>query len=482
MTMNVTTSYLKCALVIMLFSSFRTQNEKVSESAKPNIIWIIAEDLSPDFNFNGNLALQSPFVDSLASIGKYYSGMYATGVACSPSRTAFATGYYQNTIGAHHMRYPEHLKPALPDSILPVHVRLMEVGYQTANITSFPGNGKTDWQFDYPAQSYDHDEWKDINPDKPFFVRINLRLTHRPFESDPARPVDPASIVLPPYIPDHEVSRKDWVDYFESIQVLDGQIATIVNEIRQNGLGKNTLIFFFSDHGRPMSRAKNYLYDSGLNVPLIVFSLDENLTENYELYGEETGLFSLIDVSKTALELGEVTTVKTQGRSVLGDSGRDYLWAAADRIGEVFFKSRMIRNSKFKYIRNYNHNFSINEATTAYTKANYPVYHLYNALSEHGKLLPIQQQILEQMEPEELYDLESDPYEVNNLFKNTSYLEVLEQMRTQLDQVTVSINDMGLKTDSESIIRAFDQYGDDSYRSQKSKIEKLKYEVSQTID
>src|SRR5699024_4564504 len=129
-----------------------------------------------------------------------------------------------------------------------------------------------------------------------FFARINLRLTHRPFEADTMHPINPDLVKLPPYYPDHPIAREDFKDYYESIQVVDRQVGMVLENIREKGLDKNTVIFFFSDHGRPMPRGKNFLYDSGIRVPLIISTLDDEVRSHYQLQGENNGLYSLIDV------------------------------------------------------------------------------------------------------------------------------------------------------------------------------------------
>jgi len=232
--------YLYGALLWLLISTGNCTNAKpTNASDKPNILWIIIEDMSPDLGCYGHDLVKTPNIDQLAEQGIRYENVFATGVACSPSRTALVTGFYQNTIGAYHMRYPEELKPALPDSVTPVHILMNELGYRTANIRSFPGNGKTDWLFKYDPDTYDVEQWEDLvlseesgsarsegldSGQSPFFARINLRLTHRPFENDEINPIDPAEVKAPPYYPDHPVVRRDFVDYYESIQVMDRQV------------------------------------------------------------------------------------------------------------------------------------------------------------------------------------------------------------------------------------------------------------------
>ncbi|MDN5213436.1 sulfatase [Fulvivirgaceae bacterium BMA12] len=476
--------YVLCAFLVL---SCGRSDEKLTDlnTGSPNIVWIIAEDLSPDLACYGNRLVKTPAIDALAKQGTRYTNAFATAPVCSPSRTALVTGYYQDALGAHHMRYPDHLKPDLPDSIFPIQVLLEKHGYQTANIRSYPGNGKTDWLFRYDADSYQHQHWDSLNNEKPFFARICLGLTHRGFSRDTINPVAPDVIKLPPYYPDHSVARKDWALYFESIQVLDKQVAHIVGDLQKRDLLKNTLIFFFSDHGRPMTRAKNYLYDSGLKVPLIISSYDPEIRKKYLDHTDtDERLLSLIDVNATTLRLAGLRSNPTQGIPFLGEPGADtrkYVFGAADRIGETFFKSRSVRSQRFKYIRNYHHDFSINSTATAYRKANHPIYHLLNILAAGDQLNPHQARLLKPMDAEELYDLQNDPYELNNLATNPESSASLESMREVLDHWISKIDDKGMLEDSPEIAAAFEEYGIKSHQRHREAIERLRLEVQDQV-
>ncbi len=476
--------YVFCALLVF---GCGHQDKKIAalNASSPNIVWIIAEDLSPDVACYGNHLVKTPAIDALSKQGTRYTNAFATSAVCSPSRTALVTGYYQDAIGAHHMRYPEHLKPDLPDSIFPIHVLLEKHGYQTANIRSYPGNGKTDWLFRYNTDSYQHQHWDSLNSSKPFFARICLGLTHRMFSRDTINPVDPDVIKLPPYYPDHPVAKKDWGRYFESIQVLDKQVAHIIGDLQKRDLLKNTLIFFFSDHGRPMTRAKNYLYDSGLKVPLIVASYDPEIRKKYlDDRNTDERLLSLLDVNATTLRLAGLRSYTSQGMPFLAASAtetRKYVFGAVDRIGETFFKSRSVRSQRFRYIRNYRHDFSVNSTATAYRKANHPIYHLLNILAENDQLNPHQARLLKPMEAEELYDLQNDPYELNNLAANPESAASLESMRKVLDQWMSEIDDKGMLKDSPEIITAFEEYGKKSYQRHEEAIKRLNRVVRREI-
>ena len=477
---------------LLFFFSFLGNSMKPINSIdpdKPNILWIIIEDMSPDLGCYGHDLVKTPHIDRLADQGIRYDNVFATGAACSPSRTAFVTGYYQNTLGAYHMRYPEELKPTLPDSVTPVHILMKELGYQTANIRSFPGNGKTDWLFQYNPDSYDTNHWEELansrisaSPPKPFFARINVRLTHRPFESDEVNPINPNEVKVPPYYPDHPVAQADFAAYYESIQVMDRQVGQILSDLQKHQLDKNTIIFFFSDHGRPMTRAKNYLYDSGIEVPLLISTLDEDLRTRMGLEGQNESLFSLIDITATSLELAG-GRYDTQGISILEHpEGREFLWAAADRMGEIHFKSRMIRTAKFKYIRNYRHDFSINSASTAHRKSTHPIYHLLNVMHANGDLDEHQTRLVEPMAPEELYDVVQDPFELNNLATVDHYQDILEDLKGRLETYSVEIKDQGLGEDSKIIENAFDEYGKSSLEKNKFRILELQEKVEEQVN
>jgi uncharacterized sulfatase len=471
------------ATALLASTNFSCTKEK--ESKKTNIIWITVEDLSPDLSCYGNNKVKTPYLDSISKLGVRFTNVFAAGAASSPSRTAFSTGFHQNSIGAHHMRYSNKLKPKLPNEVNPIHAVFKENGYNTANIKSRLGNTKTDWLYRYDGKGFDFSKWEEIPKSLPFYARINLSMTHRKFRADKLNPIDADSVKLPPYYPDHKVAREDWKLYLESIQVLDRQIKEVVSNIRKNKLEENTLIFFFSDHGRPFTRGKNFLYDSGLQVPLIVFSLDENVRKKYLNSGNnvDDALLNLIDINATSLNIAGITDYESEAISFLGDkkTTRENAYAAVDRIGNQHIKSRTVRTKSYRYIRNYNTQISINEASTAYRKANHPIYHLINSLSNAGKLNEIQKQLIIKLPKEELYQVNSDPYQIKNLASDMKFKHVLDEYRKKLDEWIVKIDDKGLKQDSPEIIEHFENYGKQTSKLYKNKIENMKRKVESQL-
>ena len=337
--------------------------------------------------------VQTPNIDSLAAKGVRFTYVFTTAPVCAPSRTALATGMYQTAINAHHMRYPDELKNELPTEVIPLNELMRRQGYQTANIKDPPGRGKTDWSFRSDLVHYDVAHWDSLSADKPFFAVVNMGLTHRAFTRDTVHPIDQAHIQLPPYYPDHPVSRKDWAQYLESVQVLDQLVGKVLLKLKREGHSDHTIVFFFSDHGRPMTRAKNYHFDSGYRIPLVIYCPEGLSWKQYLPAGTtDDRLISGIDLSATALAMtGGKKPDWMQGKVFLGENKepeRTYIFCANDRIGETFFKTRSVRSRQYKYIRNFNRDFSINSSATAYRKQMHPIYHLLNIYDEMGKLTP----------------------------------------------------------------------------------------------
>jgi len=461
-------------------------------TTRPNIVWILAEDLSPDLGCYGNDLVSTPNIDRLAKEGTQFLNVFTTAPACTPSRTAMATGMYQISLDAHHMRYPDDLKNPLPKGVLPMNELLRKNGYQTVNVKGGTvelgavGTGKTDWSFLSDKADYELASWEKINPERPFFAVVNLRLTHRPFERDLENPIDPDLVNLPPYYPDHPVCRKDWAFYLETVQVMDRQVGFVLDELESRGWSDNTIVIFFSDHGRPFSRAKYFLYDSGLKIPLLVYCPEQLDWRQYLQPGSvDERLVSAIDITATTLSMAGVGTPKSmQGRVLLGpqrEADREYVFAAADRLGETFFKSRSIRGNKYHYIRNYNHDLTVNSSATAYRRAMHPIWHVLHILDEQNMLSPEQQALVDPMAKEELYDLEKDPNEVNNLATIPAFGEVLFDMKERLAKWQAEAMDHGMFPDPPALQEHFRQYGISSEEQHAKRFRELREQVESEI-
>jgi arylsulfatase A-like enzyme len=182
-------------------------------------------------------------------------------------------------------------------------------GYYTANVREFPaemnvrGAGKTDWNF-IPKETplFQSDRWADLASHQPFYAQVNFQETHRDFNAEGI--TDPAKVVLPPYYPDHPVIRKDYADYLDSARRLDGKIAKILARLEKEGLADNTVIIFMGDNGEAHIRGKQFCYEEGLRVPLIIrWPKGIPAPANYRPGTADRRLLEAIDMPATLLHL-----------------------------------------------------------------------------------------------------------------------------------------------------------------------------------
>ncbi len=430
-------------------------------NAKPNVLWIIADDYSPDAGCYGDPLVQTPHLDALAVEGRQYLNAFATNPVCSPSRSAIFTGMYQTTIGAHQHR--TFNTPLLPPDIKTVTEYFEAAGYYTCN--GMAGQtpyveGKTDFNFATDYTIFDGADWSGRAEGQPFFAAVQISEPHRPFVADLESPVDPELVQLPPYYPNHPVVRKDWANYLESVQVMDQRLGAILQRLEDEGLTENTIVFFFADQGRPMVRGKQWLYDSGLRVPLVVRwpGRIEPDTLSYEL-------ISLIDIAPTSLDAAGIQIPETmQGRNFLDANTppREFIFAGRNRTDAVVDYIRCVRNKRFKYIRNYMPERPYNQFGH-YKTFFYPTLTVLNILHDEGKLSPVEVLFMADSKPlEELYDTRVDPYEVHNLASDPLYRAHLGELRSALDAWSVETKDVGAfdpDNPDELQLRRWEKYG-----------------------
>ena len=238
---------------------------------KPNILWLIAEDFGQHLGCFGTKEVWTPNLDRLASEGVLYTRFY-DGMVCSVSRSSFMTGMYATTIGAQNHR--TKIKRPLPDGVRPLTGWLRDAGYYTANLVEMPpscgfkGTGKTDWNFTTSDKPFDSSKWDDLKARQPFYAQVNFYETHRIYRA-PMK-ADPAKVEIPPYYPNHEVTRKDWAEYLDSATELDLKIGKILEALKADGLADDTIIVFFGDNGQSHVRGKQFCYEEGFLVPLII--------------------------------------------------------------------------------------------------------------------------------------------------------------------------------------------------------------------
>ena len=407
----------------------------------PDIIWILAEDISNELSCYGEPGLQTPHIDALAKAGTRYERAYCTGPACSISRSAMMSGVYQTRIDAHdHRRVGSFTLPAITQY-------LRNAGYFNAKGCGY--SGKTDLNFKPSETLFDDGDWRSASEDQPFFAQITLACTHRQdtkekkwneIRAKSADPVKREDVRLPPYYPDTEVVRSDWAVYLDQIEHMDTQVGEIIARLKQEDRYDDALIIFCGDNGRCHLRGKNWLYEPGLKVPLII-----KWPQGKRAGEVVSGMVSMLDVTATVVELGKArATEKLDGQSLSAGGTRDLIFGARDAGGEVQDHIRSVCNGRWKYIRNYMPGIGYTESK--YTRQHRPMRAEMEKMKAAGELNAAQLLVLAERKPdEELYDLENDPHEINNLASVPKHSDIKKQLAASLDKWIELTGDTGLR-------------------------------------
>jgi len=416
---------------------------------RPNILWIMAEDISTELSCYGHPAVQTPHLDKLAQDGTRYTNAFTTAPSCAPSRSAMITAVYQTRIGAHDQRmrdkWSENKNRILPKPYRPITEYLRRAGYFTALGCGY--SRKTDFNFNTQNELFEGKDWAQRIPGQPFFAQVTLPVTHRgghwrQIGKKVKNPIDPATVELPPYYPDHPICRQDWATYLNTIQMMDSQVGDILKRLEDERLADNTVVIFIGDNGRCHVRGKCWLYDPGIRVPMMI-----RWPGRLKPGTVRDELISAIDISSTVLKIAGIEPPKyVDGRVFLGRDAkkRQYIFAARDRIDEAVDCIRCVRSKRYKYIRNYMPEKPRTQKF-AYIEAHRPMLAVMKDLYAKGQLTPEQALFMEPRKPEEeLFDLQSDPHELHNLADSPDHQDILNEMRAALEQWIKETSDTGI--------------------------------------
>jgi N-sulfoglucosamine sulfohydrolase len=406
-----------------------------SQETRPNILWITCEDISPNLGCYGDAYAVTPNIDAFAKQGVRYTKAFAPIGVCAPSRSTLILGVMAPSVGSQMMR----CQATLPGAVrcFPSYL----TGYYRTN------NVKTDYNFNAPKDTWDESSpkahWRSRKPGQPFFAVFNFTSCHESQIRAPGRRAeghDPAKAPLPPYHPDLPEVRQDWARYADVITKMDQEVGKVLRELEEDGLAKNTIVFYFSDHGAGMPRSKRWLYDSSLRVPMIVRFPD----------GKGAGttsdrLISFVDYGPAVLTLAGVNVpAAMQGKPFLGEAAappRDFIFGFRDRMDERIDLLRCVRDARYKYIRNYMpHRPWAQHVSYMYEM---PTMKAWRKAFDAGTLDPVQRRFFEPKPFEELYDAEADPHEVKNLAGDPAMAGTLDRLRAALDAWILEIKDLG---------------------------------------
>lgn len=428
------------------------RDEQLARS-RPNILWISCEDISPNLGCYGDAYASTPNLDRLASQGVRFTQAFTPAGVCAVVRTGIITGMYPISFGGQHMRtvidFPKNVEP------FPVYLR--EAGYFCTNKSKTDYQSNVDMNATWDKHGASHSDWRDRAEGQPFFSVINLTVSHESqirhgaethaaiLEGlDEGQRHDPemAAPFLPPIYPNTAEARKDWAWYADNISEMDRQVGEILQRLDDDGLTENTVVIFWSDHGRGLPRSKRWIYDSGVHVPLIVRW--PNQMQGGRLNDE---LVSTQDLTPTTLAIAGIEPKSyMHGRVFLGgkaEEAPDRLFFHRDRMDEVYELMRATRDHQFKYIRNF-------EPERTYAQhIDYmdmmPTLVDLRQMHADGKLDATQELFFRQRKPiEELYNVIEDPHEVNNLAEDPKYQDKLKELRAAVEAWQVEIGDLGL--------------------------------------
>lgn len=406
----------------------------------PNILWIVGENICLDLGCYGAKHVATPNLDRLAAEGMRYTNVFATAPVCSASRSAFMTGMYQTTIDAQHARSHRDDGYKLPTGVRPITYRMREMGYYTVNLKTIGdrtvGTGKVDLNFDVGPKLWEADtDWSALPSHQPFFVQVNMPEVEYDIydrqswkkdrvewvgEREHPQIAKPEDVTLPPYYPDHPVARQEWARFLNSVSGMDVRIGEILRKLESDGLADDTIVIFFADNGRMEPRGIHWCYDEGLHVPMIIrFPKNFPSPPGWKIGGIDERLISLIDVTATTLDLsGFGKTQGMKGRVLFGpniDAQRKFAFSARDRIDETEQRIRTVRTARYRYIRNFRPDVPV-MSLNRYKERCFLIVPLMRELQAAGKLNDVQTRLMQTRLPdEELYDLEKDPFEIDNL-------------------------------------------------------------------
>ncbi len=413
---------------------------------KPNILWITCEDMSPNLGCYGDAFAKTPAIDALAQRGLRYMCCWSNAPVCAPARTTIISGMYPPSLGAEHMR--SEVPMGEGRKMFPQLLR--EAGYYTTN------NSKEDYNLPHTGKVWDESSprahWRKRPAGQPFFAVFNHVGTHesqirtRPHEWKHSF----EGVRVPAYHPDTPEVRQDWAQYYDNIEVMDAWAGGILKQLQDDGLADDTIVFFYSDHGSGMPRSKRWPFNSGLRVPLILHVPEKFCAlrpPEYKVGGTTNRLISFVDLAPTALTLAGAPRVPYhQGAAFVGaDRARRHVFGFRGRMDERYDFVRSVFDGRYVYVRHYMPH-KVYGQHVAYMFET-PTTKVWKKLYDEGKLNAAQQRFFQTKPHEELFDLDNDRDEINDIAAKQP--AIVARLRAAVDDWIVSTNDRGFLPEAE---------------------------------
>jgi len=425
---------------------------------RPNILWLTSEDNGPNYGCFGDKYAVTPNIDALAARGIRFKRAWSNAPVCAPARTCLISGRWAPADGAEHMR---SLVP-MPAAHKMYAQILREAGYYCTN------NSKEDYNLDRAEvngkdpvwdESSGKAHWKNHAAGQPFFAIFNDQITH---ESQIRRRPhtlihDPAKAPVPPFQPDTPEVRHDWAQYYDNITTMDTGVGKKLAELEAAGLADDTIIMLYGDHGAGMPRFKRWPYNTGLQVGLIMYFPEKwkhLAPKGYAPGAASDELVQFIDLAPTLLSIAGVKPPAfMQGRAICGShpaaAPNNFIHGFRGRMDERYDCVRSTTDGRYVYVRQlmphlpYGQylNYMFQQATTR----------VWGDLFTAGKVDELQSRFWKPKPSEELYDLQSDPWETKNLVDSAAHAADLERLRAAQDAWLLETRDLGLIPEAERL-------------------------------
>jgi N-sulfoglucosamine sulfohydrolase len=427
---------------------------------RPNILWITSEDNGRYLGCYGDKNANTPALDALAAKGVRFTKCFTHAPVCALSRGSLILGLHSSSVGAQGMRSDYRIPP----TFITYPTALREAGYYATN------NAKTD----YNSSSIKNETWdesgkkahyKNRQAGQPFFAVFNIELSHEGqiFESHyPKNYKNPDAISerieIPPYQVKTPENLLDWQRMYDRIHDMDTKVAKLLEELQVSGDAENTIVVYCSDHSGITSRSKRYLYDTGTRVPLIVYVPEKWKSWSAGISGSANDrLVQFTDLPKTFLTIAQAKIPSTMtGTVFLGakpEPAPTSVFLFSGRFDEAPDMRRGLADGRWKYIRNYEpdrNRFQI----LGFPWQQYGLRSQWREF-QAGRTNPLQSAYFLTQVPEELYDTQVDPHEVNNLATDPASREMLDQLRAELDRHILTTHDLGFMP--EVLVESVDQ-------------------------
>jgi len=471
LAMRVSTAILVSVVVLVMVAP-ACKPVADGKNVQPNILWLFIDDQDPRYGCYGEKLVDTPNIDALAAAGVLFERTYVPAPVCAPTRSALMTGTYPIRSGTHNMRSSRD--PSAP-IYLPEGVETLPELFRHADYATF-NRGKDDYNFVYDRSDLysigvvpglvnavdwkglrGQGDWNEVPKGTPFFAQIqppggkSTRGLSEKLAAIGATPVAPAVVAVPPQYPDIPEVRHKIADHLNTMQLTDDEVGRLVDRLKAEGLWQNTIIFLFSDHGSDMPRSKEFCYEEGLRVPLIIAA--PGMTDTVKPGTIRTDLTSLMDVTATSLALAglDVPAHMDSKNLFADDYRRDHIYSSRDRCSFTIDRIRSVRGDRYHYIRNFMTDRPLMQWNY---RSNLPISRKIEAMYAIGELTPAQALPYGERPSEELYDMHKDPHQTMNLANDPAHEEVLEEMRGLLADWITDTGDKGQYPESRVALQA----------------------------